>query len=448
MQLGYVGSRSNKLLIMWYLNRGQPAAGLPQTTATINARRENPDFAEIRYVLNGSRGYFDAARATLLAPRFHGLTMEAVYTFSKAIDLGADYTNTAYDADSRLSRSQWEYETQKDRKALSRFDQPHTFLLRASYDIPAKYRRLDRESLQQLDRVGCVAGQERHSIRSNHTRRSGIRQCRWQWRRPAESSGHVDSRPGRREPGHLGQSAAGVGVCVDAAYRSWRESRGEHVPARRHSQSQRGGRQDMAALVGGAADLPRGVNQPDQHTSIRRAGKCLGQPGIRHNHEHIERRPDVSAELDSIMVNRMKRILLAMFLVCLPLMAQKFRAGAAAVDITPQEWPVRIIGNFGLTMANSAHDPLHARAIVLEDSGMKIAIALVDSCYVKREEMDRAKALASKRTGIPTNRILLSATHAHSAPPSRATAGNGLEERYVERLVTQVAEAIAQANGD
>jgi neutral ceramidase len=71
----------------------------------------------------------------------------------------------------------------------------------------------------------------------------------------------------------------------------------------------------------------------------------------------------------------------------------------------------------------------------------------VDSCYVKREEMDRAKALASKRTGIPTNRILLSATHAHSAPPSRAIAGNGLEERYVERLVTQVAEAITQANG-
>ena len=140
VQLGYVGSRSNKLLIMWYLNRGQPAAGLPQTTATINARRENPDLAEIRYVLNGSRGYFDAARATLLAPRFHGLTMEAVYTFSKAIDLGADYTNTAYDADSRLSRSQWEYETQKDRKALSRFDQPHTFLLRASYDLPGKYR--------------------------------------------------------------------------------------------------------------------------------------------------------------------------------------------------------------------------------------------------------------------------------------------------------------------
>ena len=77
----------------------------------------------------------------------------------------------------------------------------------------------------------------------------------------------------------------------------------------------------------------------------------------------------------------------------------------------------------------------------------KIAIALVDSCYVKREEMDRAKALASKRTGIPVNaypdfgdaRALGSALASHCR--------NALEERYVERLVTQIAEAITQANG-
>ena len=143
----------------------------------------------------------------------------------------------------------------------------------------------------------------------------------------------------------------------------------------------------------------------------------------------------------------MRHTLLAITLTCLPLLAQhKFRAGAAAADITPQEWPVRIIGNFGLTMANSAHDPLHARAVVLEGGGTKIAITLVDSCYLKREEMDRAKALASKRTGIPANRMLISATHAHSAPPSKAAKGNALEERYVERLVSQIADAITQAN--
>ena len=140
LQLGYVGSRSNKLLIMWYLNRGRVVPGIPQTTATINQRRADPTLAEIRYVLNGSRGFYDAARVTLLAPRFHGLSLDTAYWFSKAIDLGADYTNTAYDADSRISRSQSEFETQKDHRGLSRFDQPHAFLTRANYELPSHGR--------------------------------------------------------------------------------------------------------------------------------------------------------------------------------------------------------------------------------------------------------------------------------------------------------------------
>ncbi len=133
VQLGYVGSRSHKLPVMWYLNRAHPVAGIPQTTATINQRRADPTHAEIRWVLNGSRGYFDAARVTLIAPRVGGFSIDASYWFSKAMDLGADYTNTAYDADSRLSRSQSEFETHKDRRALSLFDQPHSVLLRAAY---------------------------------------------------------------------------------------------------------------------------------------------------------------------------------------------------------------------------------------------------------------------------------------------------------------------------
>jgi hypothetical protein len=136
VQLGYVGSRMHKLIVMWYLNRAHPAPGVALTTATINQRRANPDLAEIRWVLNGSRGYFDAGRVSLIAPRYKGLTIDAAYWFSKAMDLGADYTNTGYDADSRLSRSQSEYETHRDRKAVSLFHQPHAFLVRASYEIP------------------------------------------------------------------------------------------------------------------------------------------------------------------------------------------------------------------------------------------------------------------------------------------------------------------------
>ena len=136
MQAGYVGSRAHKLPIMWYLNRAHPTAGIPLTTATINERRANAMLADVRWVLNGSRGYFDAGRVTLVAPRVKRFTVDTAYWFSKAMDLGADYTNTAYDADSRLSRSQSEFETHRDRKSRSQFDQPHAFLARVSYDLP------------------------------------------------------------------------------------------------------------------------------------------------------------------------------------------------------------------------------------------------------------------------------------------------------------------------
>jgi neutral ceramidase len=156
---------------------------------------------------------------------------------------------------------------------------------------------------------------------------------------------------------------------------------------------------------------------------------------------------DPFALIQKIDYFEMKSTLFTLALICLPVAAEaRFRAGAVVADITPQEWPVRVIGNFGLTMANSAHDPLYARALVMEDGGVKIAIAVVDSCYVKRLEMDRVKEIASKSTSIPVSRILMAATHTHSAPPSRAAKGNAVEERYVERLITQTAQAIIQAN--
>ncbi len=137
LQVGYVGSTAHKLLTMWYLNRAHPVEGIPLTTATINQRRANPDFADLRWVLNGSDGDYNAARVSLVVPRWHGIAMDISYWFSKSMDLGSAYTNTAYDADSRLGRSQSEFETHHDMRALSDFDQPHSFLWRITYTVPS-----------------------------------------------------------------------------------------------------------------------------------------------------------------------------------------------------------------------------------------------------------------------------------------------------------------------
>jgi hypothetical protein len=135
--LGYVGSRSQKLFVMWYLNRARVVPGIEQITSTINERRANPQLSDIRVVVNGSRGYFDAARASLIISNWRSLTIDASYWFSKAIDLGTNYTNTANETDSRQGRSQAELENFRDMKGPSAFDQTHAFLWRASYLLPA-----------------------------------------------------------------------------------------------------------------------------------------------------------------------------------------------------------------------------------------------------------------------------------------------------------------------
>src|SRR5687768_15088909 len=93
-----------------------------------------------------------------------------------------------------------------------------------------------------------------------------------------------------------------------------------------------------------------------------------------------------------------------------------FRAGAAAIDVTPLKFPVIVNGMFEERAATRANDPLYARALVLDDGSTRVAIVVVDSCMLARELLDEAKALASAATGIPTERMLISATHTHSAP--------------------------------
>ena len=56
----------------------------------------------------------------------------------------------------------------------------------------------------------------------------------------------------------------------------------------------------------------------------------------------------------------------------LPAASAPFRAGAAMVDISPQQLPVRTAGNFTETVADKIYDPLHVRALVLEDGSVRV----------------------------------------------------------------------------
>jgi hypothetical protein len=126
--------------------------------------------------------------------------------------------------------------------------------------------------------------------------------------------------------------------------------------------------------------------------------------------------------------------------------ADTFRAGAYAMDITPQNFPVSSAGSMAHRTADSAHDPLHARCIVLDDGKTKIAFAICDSCMIPREVYDAAKEIASKATGIPVANILCSATHTHTAVTAGPTFRSLVQEDYLPFLIQRIAEGIIKAN--
>jgi len=136
VRLGYVGSRSFKLINMYIQNRGEPVPGVALTTDTVDLRRPDPRYYEVKRLLNGGIAYLDAAQASIQMQARRGFAWSAGYTFGKAIDEGSDYTFTAANRDVSSGRSQWQYDAFKDKKGLSTFDSTHALLLSYSYDLP------------------------------------------------------------------------------------------------------------------------------------------------------------------------------------------------------------------------------------------------------------------------------------------------------------------------
>jgi hypothetical protein len=136
IQLGYIGSRTHKLFMMWFANRAVPVPGVPQTTATITQRRPDPRYYELREARNASDAYFDAARVTVKMPAWHGFTGDASYWFSKAIDTGSAYTNMAAGDEALQGYSQSEDLVAQDLKGPSAFDQSHAVMARFQYALP------------------------------------------------------------------------------------------------------------------------------------------------------------------------------------------------------------------------------------------------------------------------------------------------------------------------
>ena len=127
---------------------------------------------------------------------------------------------------------------------------------------------------------------------------------------------------------------------------------------------------------------------------------------------------------------------------------QPFRAGAHVEDVTGSFDSYIVSGGFTERKRGKMNPgDLKARCFVLQRGKVSIAIVIVDSCMIPRTVCDEAKKLASKKTGIPTDRILIAATHTHSAPSVMDYClGTRADPAYTKFLPPKIAEGIGQAH--
>src|SRR5262245_7379302 len=127
--------------------------------------------------------------------------------------------------------------------------------------------------------------------------------------------------------------------------------------------------------------------------------------------------------------------------------APELRAGAAASNVTP--WlDVSINGGMQDQRATAVHDELHARALLLEGGGDRIALVIVDSCMLPRGVVDDAKRQIREALGLPSERILIAATHSHSTGAATPVFQSDPDPAYPSFLARRISDAVRRAAGN
>jgi hypothetical protein len=156
-----------------------------------------------------------------------------------------------------------------------------------------------------------------------------------------------------------------------------------------------------------------------------------------------------------------RAILLSAFWLCFSQFgsAAPLEIGLAAEDITP---PVgwRMSGYFSERLSTGTHDPLQAKVLVLRQGPERAALVICDLIGVPASLTTPVRQRASQKTGIPTDHILIAATHTHTGPlyfgalrehfhrVAMARAGKDPYERidYPAILAERLVDAVTRAN--
>src|SRR5436190_2911207 len=130
-----------------------------------------------------------------------------------------------------------------------------------------------------------------------------------------------------------------------------------------------------------------------------------------------------------------------------PASAQSLQAGAATSNITP---PLGqdIVGGFSPAPSTHVHDELHARCLVLDDGQVRLAFVVCDLVGLHGIVSGEARRLIEEHTKIPRGRVLISATHTHSASSALGRDRFNHEQKlddYQQFVAQRIADGVQRA---
>lgn len=92
------------------------------------------------------------------------------------------------------------------------------------------------------------------------------------------------------------------------------------------------------------------------------------------------------------------------------------QAGFGRAEITPKLGCKMVGYGNRASGATGVHDPLLARALVLEQDTQAWALLSIELCYTAGQTVRAIRDAVTRRTGIPGEHVLVACTHTHSGP--------------------------------
>lgn len=122
-----------------------------------------------------------------------------------------------------------------------------------------------------------------------------------------------------------------------------------------------------------------------------------------------------------------------------PDVESNLKAGAAKVDITPPP-DTPVIGHPRKT--KGARDPIRAGVLLLDDGKTKVAIATFDLIGASDALVKAVREAVSSNAGVPSENILVAASHNHSGPDFEK------EKTWAKEVIAKITAAVSRASAD